>query len=116
MSRNGTQSLLILAWGAEEFMGKVWYQKLPLTAGQRTGKRHIGWTLIVTAKLRPQVQPQLAQLSSDRFRRGFDEIVPVDVVKEDVVALIAAAHHLIDGPRKLHSHFSGHDTNSSEAK
>jgi hypothetical protein len=31
------------------------------------------------------------------FRQGLDEIVPVDVVKEDVVVLIAAAHHVVDG-------------------
>ncbi len=44
-----------------------------------------------------------------RFSEGFDEVVALHVVKEDVVPLIAAAHHVIDGTGIFDSHFPGHE-------
>ena len=34
---------------------------------------------------------------------------PVHLVQEDVIALVATAHHVIHGAGILHSHFARHD-------
>jgi hypothetical protein len=39
---------------------------------------------------------------------GLDEVVPVHIVQEDVIALVATAHHVIHGAGILDSHFARH--------
>ena len=41
--------------------------------------------------------------------QGLDEVMPVHVVQEDVLALVATAHHVIHGAGILDSHFARHD-------
>lgn len=50
-----------------------------------------------------------------RLSQGFEEILPVDVVEEDVIALVPPAHHVIHRARVFYSKFAWHGSGMAEA-
>jgi hypothetical protein len=45
------------------------------------------------------------------FGQCLDKVVPIHIVEENVIALVATAHHVIHGTRVLDSRSTRHDNN-----
>jgi hypothetical protein len=51
-----------------------------------------------------------------RLRQGFQEILTIHIVQENVLAAISAAHEVVDGPLILHSHFTRHNSEPANSR
>jgi hypothetical protein len=49
------------------------------------------------------------------FRQGREEELAVGIVQDDVVSLIAPAHHMVDGPGVFDSQLARHGANFSQS-
>lgn len=79
----------------------------PSHARHQIGVRSFERQVIVVAHQEKRVNLPIGLLAG--FSKGLDEVVPLDVAQEDVLALVATTHNVIDGTRILQARPPWHE-------